>query len=160
MMVVPSNSEAKYQACSAEGIRAEFGVCRGEPIRQFQDLVLGDIYLAKPDATWSEAGAQDDSLSAFTIDLAANLPQRRLINLAHLVFMTTTGRRVDAHAAICQGHLYFVCEHAFQQGTEYVLIDIDARSGGFVPEIVPMPTGKTDAQAPRPRVVETLRKIG
>ncbi|WP_292287627.1 hypothetical protein [Marivita sp.] len=160
MMVVPSTRETQYHVCSADGIRAEFGVCRGEPIRQFQDLVLGDIYLAKPDATWTEAGAQDDNLSGFTIDLAANLPLRGLTNLAHLVFMTTTGRRADAYAAVCDGHLYFVCEHPFQHATEYVLIDINARSDGFVPAVVPTPARQADAPAPRPQVVETLRKIG
>ncbi len=129
-----------FAACAAQSLRAEFGVCRGETITRFEDLNLGDIYLVKHDATWSPVVDMDGTAGVFCLDLAANLPQRALVTLAHLIFMTTTGRRADVYATQSNGQLYLVSDVPLQMGLEYVLISIERTRKGFEPSLVQTPT--------------------
>lgn len=128
-----------YKACSADDIRTEFGVCRGEKIRSCEDLVLGDTYIPKRAAVWIDVLGGTDAAQPFHIERAANLPVQTLYPLSSLIFMTTTGRRCDVIAAASQGKMYFVGHEELVTGMEYVLIDIrhlDAHSG---PTVVPLP---------------------
>ncbi len=126
-----------FKACPADGIRTEFGVCRGDAIQHVQDLILGDTFLPRRDAQWSEILSDDENHGSFTLSTAANAPQRQLVVLAELIFMSTTGRRMDVFAAAGQGKLYFVSNTAFQTNVEYVLIDIQRREDAVVPAIIP-----------------------
>lgn len=160
MTTAQSPHIATFKACSADCVRAEFGVCRGEPIQHFQDLMLGDIYRSKRDAKWVAVSVSDTDTSGFTLDLAANLPTRKLTNLAHLIFMTTSGRRTDVFATICDGLLHFVSETEFQVGVEYVLIDIQMRDEEFVPAVVPTPQPSHAPKSYAREPISTLRLIG
>lgn len=131
--------EPTYRACHARAFRAEFGVCRGESISRFEDLSLGDIYQLKQDIDWMPVRPADAAATAFTFERAANLPVRNLTTLAHLIFMSTTGRRADVHAAFCDGQLYLVCETEIRIGTEYVLIDVAICDVDFTPALVHAP---------------------
>lgn len=157
MIVAPVSHDASFKACPTDGIRTEFGVCRGEPIRRLEDLMLGDVYLAKQAATWTKVGATDTHLSAFSLDLAANLPAKTLKNLAHLIFMTTTGRRTDVYAAAHCGRLYFVSDTAFEQSVEYVLIDIRTREDIMPLKIEPVPVVAVSVSATARQPISTMR---
>ncbi|SHH25309.1 hypothetical protein [Marivita hallyeonensis] len=128
-----------YYACPAQSFRAEFGVCRGEAISSLDHLHLGDVYQVKLGAEWSPVTSCNSACDAFSMELAANLPCEELTTLAHLIFMTTTGRRADVYAAMSQGQLYLVSETTLQMGSEYVLIDSQARDAPFAPVVVPSP---------------------
>lgn len=127
----------RFKACPADGVRAEFGVCRGDPIRHIQDLILGDTFLPKRDARWVTVQSDDILHETFTLDLAANVPTQELVTLAELVFMTTTGQRLDVFVTVCCGKLYFVSDTEFRSGVEYVLIDIHRREDAVVPAFIP-----------------------
>ncbi|MFP7570771.1 hypothetical protein [Marivita sp. S2033] len=154
-MACQSDSATTYKACPAQGLRAEFGVCRGDPIRRLTDLVPGDIYQVKPDALWSSVTAQGGTTDRFTRSVAANLPADTLNTLAQLIFMTTTGRRADIYATVCNGELYFIGETEMQSGVEYVLIDMSMCDLAFEPVIVPTPVA-----AGEPSNVIALRAVG
>lgn len=163
MSVVAGTLSPHFKACPADGIRTEFGVCRGDPIRHIQDLILGDTFLPKRDAHWLTVSAEDDRHTAFTLDRAANLPGQHLVTLAELIFMTTTGQRLDVFVAVSAGKLYFIAEAEFRTGVEYVLIDICRREDAIVPAVIPTeapaavpPAIGAPAQAAR----ATLRLIG
>lgn len=145
----------RFTACSADAVRTEFGVCHGAPLRQINDLMLGDIHLVKRDAVWSQVQPTDADRSAFSLELAANVPVMTMRTLAHLIFMTTTGRRTDVYAAACGGKLYFVSEAGFQPGNEYVLIDIQTRPYDIRPAVQPAPV-----PAPVAKPAATLRLHG
>ena len=154
---------ARFKACPADGVRTEFGVCRGDPIRHIQDLILGDTFLPKRDARWVAVQSAHPTHDIFTLDCAANLPTQELVTLAELVFMTTTGRRLDLFAAVCGGQLYFVSETDFATGAEYVLIDIQHREDAVVPAFIPAQVSKVVPMAfgqPATPKRQTLRLIG
>ncbi|MCR9110411.1 hypothetical protein [Marivita sp. XM-24bin2] len=131
---------SRFKACPADGVRAEFGVCRGDPIRHIQDLILGDTFLPKRDANWLSVMRTDNRNACFALEMAANAPQQSLVTLAELIFMSTTGRRIDVFATVCNGALFFVSDTEFQANVEYVLIDIQHRPDAVVPELVPTNT--------------------
>ncbi|WP_439122918.1 hypothetical protein [Marivita sp.] len=160
-MTAASNLQtSEFRACPAEGVRAEFGVCRGEPICHIHDLILGDTFRPKRHATWTRVRPDAPNPDGFTIDRAANLPQQKLHVIAELIFMTTTGRRLDVFATVLEGQLFFVSETEFQTGVEYVLIDIEQRNNVFVPAIVPT-AAPTQAPAAEAHSVDSrLRLIG
>lgn len=159
-MTLSSVSSPTYKACSAQSFHAEFGVCRGEVISRLDDLNLGDIYLVKPDAKWTRVQAQDASQSAFSLDLAANLPTQDLTTLAHLIFMTTTGRRADVYATVSMGQMYIVAETPLAVGFEYVLIHIETKEVEIAPQIVPsLPMAQTAVAHAASNVVP-LRQFG
>lgn len=152
-----------FKACPADGVRAEFGVCRGDPIRHIQDLILGDTFLPKRDATWVSVTRDGPTQDMFILDRAANLPNQTLSIIAELVFMTTTGQRLDVFAAISDGDLYFVSDTVFQVTVEYVLIDIRNRTETVAPQITPVQEVKTVHPAfagSTRRPIATLRLIG
>ncbi|MFA8385322.1 MAG: hypothetical protein ACEPO2_06825 [Pelagibaca sp.] len=152
-----------FKACPADGVRAEFGVCRGDPIRHIQDLILGDTFLPKHDAKWVSVTRDGPTQDMFILDRAANLPNQTLSIIAELVFMTTTGQRLDVFAAVSDGDLYFVSDKAFEVRVEYVLIDILYRSETMEPQIAPMQEVQTvhpTFAAPKRRPIATLRLIG
>ena len=152
-----------FKACPADGVRAEFGVCRGDPIRHIQDLILGDTFLPKRDATWVSVTRNDPTQDMFILDRAANLPNQTLSIIAELVFMTTTGQRLDVFAAVSDGDLYFVSDTAFQVTVEYVLIDIRYRTETVVPQVTPVQEVQTvhpAFAASTRRPIATLRLIG
>jgi hypothetical protein len=155
MTARPVSQTDLFTACSAEAMRTEFGVCHGEPLRQINDLILGDVYKVKHDATWSEVYAVDPDRTAFSLDLAANLPTILMRTLAHLIFMTTTGRRTDVFAAASGGRLHFISESGFAPGNEYVLIDIQTRPYDIRPAVRPTPVS-----TPTARPAATLRLHG
>jgi hypothetical protein len=126
-----------FKACPADGVRTEFGVCRGDPIHHIQDLILGDTFLPKRDARWVAVQSADHLHETFTLDIAANVPTQELVTLAELVFMTTTGQRLDVFVTVCCGKLYFVSDTEFRSGVEYVLIDIQRREDAVVPAFIP-----------------------
>lgn len=128
---------SRFKACPADSVRAEFGVCRGDPIRHIQDLILGDTFLPKRDANWRPVTPSDSQNACFASELAANTPSQNLVTLAELIFMSTTGRRIDVFATVCNGALFFVSDTEFQANVEYVLIDIQHRPDAVVPELVP-----------------------
>lgn len=138
-MTGPSASAPDYKTCPAQAFYAEFGVCRGEAISRLEDLNLGDIYLVKPDTVWLPVTEQDPDAASFSLDLAANLPTAELTTLAHLVFMTTTGRRADVFAAVSMGQMYIVTQTPLKRGPEYVLIHIETREVDFAPQVIPAP---------------------
>lgn len=152
-----------FKACPADGVRTEFGVCRGDPIRHIQDLILGDTFLPKRDANWTEVATDGTTHDIFTRARAANLPEERLITLAELIFMSTTGQRLDVFVAVYNGKLFFVSDTPFSSNVEYVLIDINRREDVVVPAIIPTepfpiaPGGRDRSHAPTP---PHLRLIG
>ncbi|MBM2322420.1 MULTISPECIES: hypothetical protein [Marivita] len=153
----------RFKACPADGIRAEFGVCRGDPIHHIQDLILGDTFLPKRDARWLAVTTDDADHEKFTLAMAANAPHAQLVTLAELIFMSITGQRIDVYAAVCNGQLYFVSETGFRTSVEYILIDIQRREDAVVPAILPtddpavMPMTRPHAPQAAKR---TLRLIG
>ena len=152
-----------FKACPADGVRAEFGVCRGDPIRHIQDLILGDTFLPKRDATWVSVTRDGPTQDMFILDRAANLPNQTLSIIAELVFMTTTGQRLDVFAAISDGDLYFVSDTVFQVTVEYVLIDIRNHTETVAPQITPVQEVQTvhpAFAASTRRPIATLRLIG
>jgi len=157
--MLPLVSPPTYKACSARSFHGEFGVCRGEVISRMEDLNLGDIYLVKPDAHWTSVEAQGTEMSAFSLNLAANLPLQNLTTLANLIFMTTTGRRADVFATLSQGSTYLVAATPLKPGTEYVLIDITTRDVEIAPELVDAPV----TMVPAPQMASAtplLRVVG
>jgi hypothetical protein len=152
-----------FKACPADGVRTEFGVCRGDPIQHIQDLILGDTFLPKRDARWHFVTPTHSDTESFTLSTAANSAPLQLITLAELIFMSTHGQRLDVYAAVGLGKLYFVSETEFRAGVEYVLIDIQPIEDAVVPAIIPTDTPAT-AQAgygrPSKPVAPTLRLIG
>ena len=146
MTACPVSEPDRFTVCSADSVRTEFGVCCGEPLRQVNDLILGDVYKVKSDATWSEVRADDSDRTAFSLDIAANLPTITMRTLAHLIFMTTTGRRTDVYAAASGGRLHFISETGFAPGSEYVLIDIQTRPYDIRPAVQPTPVTTPVAQ--------------
>lgn len=163
MSAATSHLPSDFKACPADGVRAEFGVCRGDPIRHIQDLILGDTFLPKRDATWVSVTRDGPTQDMFVLDRAANLPNQTLSIIAELVFMTTTGQRLDVFAAVSDGDLYFVSDTAFQVTVEYVLIDIRYRTETVAPQITPVQEVQTvhpAFAAPTRRPIATLRLIG
>lgn len=126
-----------FKACPADGIRTEFGVCRGDPIHHIRDLILGDTFLPKRDAHWLSVTATDADRTEFFLSMAANSPELHLITLAELIFMSTHGQRLDVYAAVGNGKFYFISETGFRNGVEYVLIDIQHFEDAVVPAIIP-----------------------
>lgn len=163
MSAVRVPMQSGFKACPADGVRAEFGVCRGNPIRYVQDLILGDTFLPKRDATWLTVEPESENNSAFVIDRAANLPQQSLVTLAELIFMSTTGQRVDVFAAVYDGQLFFVSETPFRTNFEYVLVDINSREDAVIPAITPTDLHDlfpAPADEPANASVATLRRFG
>ncbi|MFP7673296.1 hypothetical protein ACG74X_08070 [Marivita sp. S0852] len=138
-MTVDCAKPTAYLACPAQSFCVEHGVYFGETIEQINNLNLGDVYYLKPHTKWTPVSATDGDAKAFDLDVAANLPVRKLTTLAHLIFMTTTGRRADVCVTISDGHAYLVCDKELQTGLEYVLIDIQKRDVEFTPVVVPTP---------------------
>lgn len=149
-----------YQACPAQSFRAEFGVCRGECISQLGDLIPGDIYNVESKAKWLPVDAIDSEESAFTMEIAANLPREELVTVAQLIFMTTTGRRADVFATMSHGQMHIVAETPLLAGHEYVLIDIQTRDTDFAPFVVPAPVEHVAYMTQVASNVVPLRLIG
>lgn len=146
-----------HHACSMQSLRAEFGVSRGEDITRFEDLNLGDIYLVRPSTNWLSVQTQNAQTDVFELDVAANLPTQTLTTLAHLIFMTTTGRRADVYATVSQGQSYLVADTPLQPCAEYVLIDITTLDVELAPTIVETPA----RHAPQPvQARPQLRVVG
>lgn len=148
--------DLKYKACPADGVRTEFGVCQGDPIHQIQDLVLGDTFLTKHQAMWSDVTPEGPNLQSFTRDIAANVPQQRLHVIAELIFMTTTGRRMDVYATVVDGQLHFVSETEFQPNVGHVLIDIAHREHRYLPTALPRNVSYHPQTAPQAMAASQL----
>ncbi|MCL3882740.1 hypothetical protein [Marivita sp. GX14005] len=145
-----------FKAYPVHGFRTEFGLCRGERMHRLDDLNPGEIYQIRHDAPCSDVSAAGDA-SVFYRIKAANLPLEILTTCARLIFMTTTGRRVDMQAALCHGQLHLVSETPLQTGTEYVLIEKTPVENPQAPALVP---AASERCAPRRSNVIPLRAIG
>lgn len=149
--------DLKYKACPADGVRTEFGVCRGDPIHHIHDLILGDTFLPKHHAVWSDVTPEGPNRESFIRDIAANVPQQQLHVVAELIFMTTTGRRMDVYATVFEGQLHFVSETEFQPNVEHVLIDIAHREHRCLPAALPRNASFHPQMAPNAKAALHLR---
>ena len=159
MTAAPGLPDA-FQACPADHFRSDFGACQGDRIEHVDDLLVGDIYKAKRNARWSRVEANDECHTGFALELAANLPVKTLKTIADLIFMTTTGRRFDALAAVCGGGLFVVSAQEFNPDDDYVLIDKQTREIEFVPTLVPEPATTVAQDANEDGIGNVHRLIG
>ncbi|HKK97056.1 MAG TPA: hypothetical protein VJ928_02675 [Marivita sp.] len=159
-MTILTDQKSAYQACHARSFRAEFGVFRGDAISRVEDLNLGDIYTLKPDTDWVTVQTGNPDTTTFSRSVAANLPVETLTTLANLIFMTTTGRRVDVFATVSMGQVYLVSTEALAQRTEYVLIDIELLDPVIRPVVVPAQMAKATTAESAPSNVIPFKAVG
>ena len=149
-----------FHACQTDAFRVESGVNRGEGLDAIDMLNLGDIYRLKDRTKWLPVFAQDDTRTRFVLELAANMPRQVFTSLAHLIFMTTTGRRADAFLGACDGRALLICDRKLDIAAEYVLIHIEARDIEVTPTRVAAPDIPARTTAATARNVVPLRVTG